>query len=65
MQEQFDESDDEGMMDFLEAASTPPSTSAEQSLVAEEARDESSDRVEGARGTSPIIEDTEEVADAP
>ena len=47
---QFDESDDEGMTDVLEAMTTPPSTTTERSSVAEEARVESSDHVDGARG---------------
>ena len=62
---QFDEFDDEGMVDLFEAAAILPSTTAEQSPVAEKAQVESSDRVDGACGTSPVIEATEEVADMP
>jgi len=50
---QFDESDDERMMDLLQAMTTPLSTVAEQSSLAEEAHVGSSDRVDGA--ASPII----------
>ena len=62
---QFDESDDEAMVDLLEAAATPLSTTAEQSPVAKKARVESFDCVDGAHGTSLVIEATEEVGRPP
>jgi len=50
----LDESDEKGMMDLLEAAASYPTTTAEQSLVAEEARIEPSERVDfGTQGASP------------
>jgi len=55
---QSDESDDEGMADFLEAVTT-------LSPVAEEARVESSDRVNEACWASSVIEATEEVIHPP
>ena len=62
---QFDESNNEGMTGLLEATTITPSTTVKKSLMAKEARVESSDRVDGARGASPIIKDTEEVVDMP
>ena len=52
----FDESDNEGMKDLLEATIIPPPTIAEHFPVAKESWVESSDRVEGARGALSIIE---------
>ena len=58
----FDEFDDERMMDLHEATTTPPRSPVKQPSVAEEDRVGSSDRVAGARGTSPTLEAVEEVA---
>ena len=49
-------------MDLLEATTTPLSTVAEQSSVTEEARVGFSDCMDGARGASPVIATTKEVA---
>ena len=53
---QFDEYDEEGMTYLLVATATHPTTTTEQSLVAEEARVEPSERMEsGTRGLRPLL----------
>ena len=51
------------MTDLLKAMSSPPSTVVERSSETEEARVESLDHVDGARGTLLVIETTAKVAD--
>ena len=61
----LDESDEEGMADLLEAATTPLFSTAEQSAVVEETRVEPFDRVDGARRALLVNEASTETVDAP
>ena len=53
------------MADLLEATTTHPSSTAERSPMAEEARVEPSDRVDGARRALPVDETSAETAECP
>ena len=59
---QFDESDDEGMMDLLKVTTTPPCSPVEHPSIVEGNRVGSSNHVAGARVTSPVLEAIEEIA---